>query len=157
MTEAELDILKQLAFEQYEQFHDGLEVLLSSDKSLYKAFGQGPHTKHLKPENLRLTSKERFTYLMGFIDALAWATRKDHIDIASFHTDPKDFEDPDETPEERANFYEKRYAGLSPEDRAELEAYDKENAELWAAHIAKTIKENEVLNKLILKFVTGEE
>lgn len=155
MTNYELDILKNLAFEQYEQFHDGLELLLSSDRSLYKAFGQSPRTKYLKTENFYLTSKERLTYLMGFIDALAWATRHGHL-TTSFCTDPQDFEDPDETPEERAKFYENRYKGLSPEDRAELEAYDKENAELWAAQIAQTIKENEVLNKLILKFITGE-
>ncbi len=44
MTDIELNILKNLAFGQYEQFHDGLELLLSSDRSLYKAFGQSPRT-----------------------------------------------------------------------------------------------------------------
>ncbi len=93
---------------------------------------------------------------MGFIDALAWATRHGYL-TTSFPTDPQDFEDPEETPEERAKFYENRYKGLSPEERAELEAFDKECAEEWSEQIAQTIKENKVLNKLILKFITGEE
>lgn len=56
-------------FENYEQYHDGLRILLESDKGLYKAFGQSPRTKYLKTENFYLTSKERLTYMMGFIDA----------------------------------------------------------------------------------------
>ena len=38
MTIEELYILKDLALHQHEEFHDGLKVLLNSDKSLYKAF-----------------------------------------------------------------------------------------------------------------------
>ena len=58
-----------MVLENYEHFHDGLKILLESDKGLYKAFGQSPRTKYLKTENFYLTSKERLTYMMGFIDA----------------------------------------------------------------------------------------
>lgn len=94
---------------------------------------------------------------MGFIDALAWLTRKGHLFPDSFPVDFESFIDPEETPEERAAFYENRYKGLSIEQRAELEAFDKENEELWREQIKETIKENKVINNLILRFITGEE
>lgn len=53
--------------DNYEQYHDGLRILLESDKWLYKAFGQTPRTKYQKTENFYLTSKERLTYMMGFL------------------------------------------------------------------------------------------
>lgn len=156
MTIEELYILKDLALHQHEEFHDGLKVLLNSDKSLYKAFGQSPRTKYLKAENFYLTSKERLTYIMGFIDALAWATRNGHLNLSSFPTNPMALRDPEETDEEIAEYYEERYRGLSPEERAELEAYDKESEDMWNEHVAETIKENEVIQKLIACFMTGE-
>ena len=77
MNSDELYTLKSMVLENYEQYHDGLRILLESDKGLYKAFGQSPRTKkYLKTENFYLTSKERLTYMMGFIDALAWLTRQ---------------------------------------------------------------------------------
>lgn len=100
MTDNELDILKELAI------------------------GRSPCTKLPKIENFYLTSKEGLPYLMCFIDALAWATRNGHL-TSSLRTDPQDFEDPEETPEERAKFYQNRYKRLSPEERAELEAFDR--------------------------------
>ena len=156
LTTDELYLLKSLALQQHEEFSDGLNVLIGSDKSLYKAFGQSPRTKYLNAENFYLTSKERLTYIMGFIDALAWATRNGHLNISSFPIDPKDFEDPEETPEEVDEYYEERYEGLSPEERAELEACDKEDKELWEAYVAETIKENEIMQKLITCFMTRE-
>ena len=69
MNSDELYTLKSMVLENYEQYHDGLTILLESDKGLYKAFGQSPRTKYLKTENFYLTSKERLTYMMGFIDA----------------------------------------------------------------------------------------
>ena len=72
MDSDELYTLKSMVLDNYEQYHDGLRILLESDKGLYKAFGQSPRTKYLKTENFYLTSKERLTYMMGFIDALAW-------------------------------------------------------------------------------------
>lgn len=122
-------ILNDLIFEEFETFHDDLGVL---------------------------TNKEQHAYLTGFLDALAWAVRNNHLNINSFPTDPNDFLDPDETPEERAAYYEKRYAGLSPEDKAELIAIDKEDAEIWALHIEETTKRNKVLYKYILYILTGE-
>ena len=67
------------------------------------------------------------------------------------------FTDPEETPEERAEYFEQRYKGLSPEQRAELEAFDKENEELWLEQVEESIKENKVINNLILRFITGED
>ena len=48
----------------------------------------------------------------------------------TFPRDIAGFTDPEETPEERAEYFEQRYKGLSPEQRAELEAFDKENEEI---------------------------
>ena len=118
-------------------------LLLESDKWLYKAFGQCPRTKYLKTENFYLTSKERLTYMMGFIDALAWLTRQGKLVPDTFPTDIADFTAPEETPEERAEYFGKRYKGLSPEQRAELEAFDKETEELWLEQVEESIKENE--------------
>lgn len=124
MNSDELYTLKSMVLDNYEQYHDGLRILLESDKGLYKAFGQSPRTKYLKTENFYLTSKERLTYMMGFIDALAWLTRQGKLVPDTFPTDIAGFTDPEETPEERAEYFEKRYKGLSPEQRAELEAFD---------------------------------
>ena len=90
--------------------------------------------------------------MMGFIDALAWLTRQGKLvpDVAGFT-------DPEETPEERAEYFEKRYKGLSPEQRAELEAFDKENEEMWLEQVEESIKENKVINNLILRIITGED
>ena len=57
MNSDELYTLKNMMLENYEQYHDGLSILLESDKGLYKAFGQSPRTKYLKTENFYLTSK----------------------------------------------------------------------------------------------------
>lgn len=67
MNSDELYTLKSMVLDNYEQYHDGLRILLESDKWLYKAFGQSPRTKYLKTENFYLTSKERLTYMMGFL------------------------------------------------------------------------------------------
>lgn len=109
MNSDELYTLKSMVLENYEQYHDGLKILLESDKGLYKAFGQSPRTKYLKTENFYLTSKERLTYMMGFIDALAWLTRQGKLVPDTFPTDVAGFTDPEETPEERAEYFEKRY------------------------------------------------
>ena len=53
-------------------------------------------------------------------------------------------------------YYEERYAGLDPEERAELEACDKEDKDLWDAYVSETIKENEVMQKIITCFMTRE-
>ena len=157
MNSDELYTLKSMVLDNYEQYHDGLRILLESDKGLYKAFGQSPRTKYLKTENFYLTSKERLTYMMGFIDALAWLTRQGKLVPDTFPTDIADFTDPEETPEERAEYFEKRYKGLSPEQRAELEAFDKENEEMWLEQVEESIKENKVINNLILRIITGED
>ncbi len=157
MTYNELTILKEIASEQYEQYSDGFEILLEGDISVYTAFKIPPESMHTRPQKPQLSTTERLAHTMGFIDALAWATRNGHLDIDSFPTTHKAFEDPEETPEERAEFYENRYKGLSPEARAELEAFDKESAELWAEYIEQRIIENIVLNELIVKLITGED
>ena len=64
MNSDELYTLKSMVLDNYEQYHDGLRILLESDKGLYKAFGQSPRTKYLKTENFYLTSKERLTYIL---------------------------------------------------------------------------------------------
>ena len=58
MNSDELYTLKSMVLDNYEQYHDGLRILLESDKGLYKAFGQSPRTKYLKTENFYLTSKK---------------------------------------------------------------------------------------------------
>lgn len=156
MTYNELAVLKELAAEQYEQYYDGYEILSEGDRSVYTAFKMPTDSTHTRTRKPLLSPSERLAHLMGFIDALAWATRNSHLDIESFPTKPEAFEDPEETPEERAEFYENRYKGLSPEARAELEEFDKESAELWAEYIEQRIIENTVLNELIVKFITGE-
>ena len=50
-----------------------------------------------------------------------------------------------------------RYKGLSPEQRAELEAFDKENEEIWLEQVEESIKEYKVINNLILRIITGED
>ena len=146
-----------MVLDNYEQYHDGLRILLESDKGLYKAFGQSPRTKYLKTENFYLTSKERLTYMMRFIDALAWLTRQGKLVPDTFPTDIAGFTAPEETPEERAEYFEQRYKGLSPEQRAELEAFDKENEEIWLEQVEESIKEYKVINNLILRIITGED
>ena len=59
-----------------------------------------------------------------------------------FPTDVAGFTAPEETLEERAEYFEKRYKGLSPEQRAELEAFDKETEELWLEQVEESIKKN---------------
>ena len=95
--------------------------------------------------------------MMGFIDALAWLTRQGKLVPDTFPTDIAGFTDPEETPEERAEYFEQRYKGLSPEQRAELEAFDKENEEIWLEQVEESIKENKVINNLILRFIIGED
>lgn len=56
-----------------------------------------------------------------------------------------------QTPEERAEYFEKRYKGLSPEQHAELEAFDKETEELWLEQAEESIKEN-IPKAMHLKF-----
>lgn len=104
MNSDELYTLKSMVLDNYEQYHDGLRILLESDKGLFKAFGQSPRTKYLKTENFYLTSKERLTYMMGFIDALAWLTRQGKLVPDTFPTDIAGFTDPEETLEERAEY-----------------------------------------------------
>ena len=115
MNSDELYTLKSMVLDNYEQYHDGLTILLESDKGLYKAFGQSPRTKYLKTENFYLTSKERLTYMMGFIDALAWLTRQAKLVPDTFPTDIAGFTDPEETPEERAEYFEQRYKNWNSE------------------------------------------
>lgn len=81
MNSDELYTLKSMVLDNYEQYHDGLRILLESDKGLFKAFGQSPRTKYLKTENFYLTSKERLTYMMGFIDT-TYSTIK--LDTAAY-------------------------------------------------------------------------
>lgn len=157
MNSDELYTLRSMVLENYEQYHDGLRILLESDKGLYKALGQSPRTKYLKTENFYLTSKERLTYMMGSIDALAWLTRRGKLVPDTFPTDLAGFKDPEKTPEEREKYFEKRYKGLSPEQGAELEAFDKETEELWLEEVEESIKENRVINNLILLIITGED
>lgn len=57
----------------------------------------------------------------------------------TFPTDVADFTDPEETPEELAEYFKKRYKVLSPVQRTELEAFDKETEELWLEQIKKNI------------------
>ena len=68
MNSDELYTLKSMVLDNYEQYHDGLRILLESDKGLYKAFGQSPRTKYLKTENFYLTSKERKRPIRGCIE-----------------------------------------------------------------------------------------
>lgn len=157
MTYNELAVLKELAAEQYEQYYDGYEILSEGDRSVYTAFKIPANSTRARTRKPQLSPSERLAHIMGFIDALAWATRNGHLDMDSFPTEPQAFEDPEETPEERAEFYKNRYKGLSPEERAELEVFDKENAELWAEYIEQRIMENTVLNDLIIKFITGDD
>ena len=46
---------------------------------------------------------------------------------------------------------------VSPEQRAELEAFDKETEDLWLEQVEESIKENKVINNLILRIITGED
>ena len=69
-------------------------------------------------------------------------TRQGKLVPDTFPTDVADFTDTEETPEERAEYFEKRYKGLSPEQRAELEAFDKENEEMWLEQVEESIKKN---------------
>ena len=61
------------------------------------------------------TSKERLTYMMGFIDALAWLTRQGKLVPDTFPIDIAGFTDPEETPEERAEYFEQRYKNWNSE------------------------------------------
>ena len=54
--------LKSMVLENYEQYHDGLKILLESDKGLYKAFGQSPRTKISKDGKL-LSNVKRTPYI----------------------------------------------------------------------------------------------
>lgn len=62
MNSDELYILKSMVLDNYEQYHDGLRILLESDKGLYKAFGQSPRTKYLKDGEL-LSNVKRTPYI----------------------------------------------------------------------------------------------
>lgn len=84
-------------------------------------------------------------------------TRQGKLVPDTFPTDVAGFTTLEETPEERAEYFEKRYNGLSPEQRAELEAFDKENEEMWLEQVEESIKENKVINNLILRIITGED
>ena len=63
MNSDELYTLKSMVLDNYEQYHDGLRILLESDKGLYKAFGQSPRTKYLKTENFYLSNVKRTPYV----------------------------------------------------------------------------------------------
>ncbi len=97
MNSDELYTVKSLVIDNYVHYQVGLRLLLESVKGLYKAFGQSPRTKYLKTENFYLTSKERLTYMMGFIDALAWLTRQGKLVPDTFPTDIAGFTDPERT------------------------------------------------------------
>ena len=62
MNSDELYTLKSMVLENYEQYHDGLTILLESDKGLYKAFGQSPRTKVPKAGEL-LFNVKRTAYI----------------------------------------------------------------------------------------------
>ena len=55
MNSDELYTLKSMVLDNYEQYHDGLRILLESDKGLYKAFGQSPRTKGELLSNVKRT------------------------------------------------------------------------------------------------------
>lgn len=55
MNSDELYTLKSMVLDNYEQYHDGLRILLESDKGLYKAFGQSPRTKRELLSNVKRT------------------------------------------------------------------------------------------------------
>ena len=38
-----------------------------------------------------------------------------------------------------------------------MEAFDKENEEMWLEQVEESIKENKVINNLILRIITGED
>ena len=78
-------------------------------------------------------------------------TRQGKLVPDTFTTDVAGFTDLEETPEERAEYFEKRYKGLSPEQHAELEAFDKETEELWLEQAEESIKEN-IPKAMHLKF-----
>ena len=48
-------------------------------------------------------------------------------------------------------------AELTSVQRAELEAFDKENEEMWLEQVEESIKEYKVINNLILRIITGED
>ena len=58
---------------------------------------------------------------------------------------------PDIIVKQKAEYFEKRYKGLSPEQHAELEAFDKETEELWLEQAEESIKEN-IPKAMHLKF-----
>lgn len=62
MNSDELYTLKSMVLDNYEQYHDGLRILLESDKGLYKAFGQSPRTKVPKDREL-LSNVKRTPYV----------------------------------------------------------------------------------------------
>lgn len=62
MNSDELYTLKSMVLDNYEQYHDGLRILLESDKGLYKAFGQSPRTKVPKVREL-LSNVKRTPYI----------------------------------------------------------------------------------------------
>ena len=81
-----------------------------------------------------------------------WRIRYGYLD-----SEGKEHQTTETVNNERAEYFEQRYKGLSPEQRAELEAFDKENEELWLEQVEESIKENKVINNLILRFITGED
>lgn len=66
-------------------------------------------------------------------------TRQGKLVSDTFPTDVTGFTDLEETPEERAEYFEKRYKGLSPEQHAELEAFEKETEESIKENIPKAM------------------
>lgn len=129
MNSDELYTLKSMVLDNYEQYHDGLRILLESDKGIYKAFGQSPRTKYLKTENFYLTSKERLTYMMGFIDALAWLTRQGKLVPDTFPTDIAGFTDPEDPRKNGQNIL-----------RSDIRAYRRSSVPNWKRLIKKTKK-----------------
>ena len=63
MNSDELYTLKSMVLENYEQYHDGLRILLESDKGLYKAFGQSPRTKRVPKDGELLPNVKRTPYI----------------------------------------------------------------------------------------------
>ena len=75
MNSDELYTLKSMVLDNYEQYHDGLRILLESDKWLYKAFGQSPRTKVPKDGEL-LPNVKRTPYIhdgiLGFMVSISF-------------------------------------------------------------------------------------
>lgn len=105
MNEEEFWIsLKEMAHSTYSKYHAGTEMMLEFDEHFPKYVESNYRVEmYKKNHEFHMTANERYFDLIGFIDALAWISRRDLVDLEHLRSSINPFSDMSEKEAKKYN------------------------------------------------------